>query len=151
MSRNARMTLVVLLGAAAVGYVLVRPTLATSLWIVLIEFVVAIPIVAIVLWLALRPSRPRHERAPEWRRHEQKIRFLPDPEAERMRAPLEAWVADGVAAEEAAEVLARASGVDAPARARLREEMRAASSKRRRVALLAAHARDPNEEKQPGA
>ena len=152
MSRKARLSLVIGLGVAIVAYILVRPLFARSLWIIIWEFVIALPVIALVLWLALKPSLPRRrERAPEWRRHAQKIRELPDPEAARLRAPLEAWVADGARAEEAEDVLARASGADERTRARLREEMRAASSKRRRLALLKNHARSTNAENQPGA
>ena len=151
-------------GAALVAYLVVRPGLAAqNPHLHLYEFPLAVLAVSLLLWGTLRtPKAARPAPPPEWRRHEQVVRPLPDPEQGRLRAPLDAWLADGSRAAEAADVLARAEGDDDPARRdalreRLAREMGEARSARKRAALLRRHARalpttpSTNAPKTPGA
>lgn len=137
-----KLTPVLVLGALLVAYVLARPALAENVeHLGIIEYPVGLLLTALLVWLALR--RPREERAPEpplWRRHEQVVRPLPDPEVARLEAPLRAWVEKGESPEAAAAVLARARARD-PAEAdalalTLAAEMSSASNARARRKLL---------------
>lgn len=120
-----RVVPVLLLGGVFVAYVVVRPALAgavphLSIW----EYPAGLLLGALLVGVALR--RPRAERpvaAPAWTRHRQVVRAVPDAEAARMRAPLDAWVERGVGLDEAALVVAKARARDAAEAERIRPEI----------------------------
>lgn len=131
-----RLTALGLAGGAVVAYVAVRPGIAAqNPYLHLAEFPIAVALLGLILLATLRPPRDERRRAiVDWRRHEQKVRQLPDPEAARLRAPLDAWVQDGARHEDAASVVARASGADADDA--LRARMADLRTKRARAAFL---------------
>lgn len=145
---------VIVLGVASVGYILARGALIgvipnLNLW----EYPVGALVVGTLLWLALRkPRAARPPPEPEWRKHAQVIRALPDAEAMRLEAPLSAWLETGERPEAAADVLATAATYEPRAReetrARLSKELAAARTRRQRETILQKQAKiDPN----PGA
>ncbi|HET6405177.1 MAG TPA: hypothetical protein VFH78_11055 [Candidatus Thermoplasmatota archaeon] len=138
-----RLIPVFLMGALAIGYVLVRPGLLGRVpYLDILEFPVGTLVVAILLWAALARRRPK---APPvaWRRHAQVVRDLPDPALRPDVAALERWVHSGEDPSAAADVIARARTHDAVERERLRaqlaSELTVKASRRKRESLLKKH------------
>lgn len=153
-----KVAIVFVTGLLLVAYVAVRPTLAAQWpYIHLAEFPVAIVVLGTVLWATLRvPRAMRPPPAPEWRRHEQKIRALPDPEAKRLQAAVDEWLAEGGRVDDAADVLARAVGNDAAERDELRarfaqEMQQVKSSRKKRAAFLKSRLSTAPKTRAPGA
>jgi hypothetical protein len=130
------------LGVLLVGYVLARPALAGMVpHLGIVEYPAGLLLGGLLVYAGLR--RPRAEReppAPEWRRHEQVVRPVPDAELARHEAPLRAWVERGEDPSAAAAVLARGQTRDPAEAQRLQTTLtdtlaRAASPKARRNLL----------------
>lgn len=130
-----------------VAYLAVRPTLAAATpYLLLIEFPTALVLLALVAGLLVRRSRadaPAPVAATPWRRHEQVVRALPDPEIKRLRDPLDGWLADGSRLDEASRVVALAASRagagdahDGALESRVRERMAQARGRRRRESAL---------------
>lgn len=83
------------LAALGVAYAALRPTLMGVVWhLEILEVPAAILVAAPLVWLTVRPEpSPPHRPSDEWRRHEQVVRLLPDPEA----APLARELAERAA------------------------------------------------------
>ena len=109
-----RLVPVLVLGGLLVAYVALRPALLgqvpeLGIW----EYPLGLGVAALLLYAALRRPRPeRDPPLPVWRRHVQVVRAVPDPEVERLHAPLRAWQERGEAPEAAARVVAQASARD---------------------------------------
>ena len=153
-----KLAIVLVTGALLVAYIAVRPALATRWpYLHLAEFPIAVLVLGTVLWAALRvPRAERPPPAPAWRRHEQKVRSLPDPEAARLQSALGAWIAEGGSVEAAADILARAVGNDTTERDALRErfaqEMRQLKpSRKKRAAFLKTRLSNAPKTRAPGA
>lgn len=136
-----RLVPVALMGALGIAYVLARPALAASIpYLAILEFPVGALVLGILLWLALARRTPRPEPQPEWRRHEQVVRALPDPATRAYMEPVEAWLETGERAEEAAVVLAKAATTEPAAQERLRAQLlpqlTLKASRRKRESLL---------------
>lgn len=131
----------VALGLVVGLWLVARPSVL-ALWPMgaLVEFPIALVVVALLLWLAARPARARERPEAPWRRHEQVVRPLPDPETAPLERALDAWVDGGKDPDRAADVLARALEMDddrrAAARQRLLQDMGAATNRRKREALV---------------
>lgn len=112
-----RLAPVLVLGVLFVAYVVARPALAEGVpHLGIAEYPLGLLVAGTLVYVALR--RPRAEREPEppvWRRHEQVVRAVPDPEVARLDAPLRAWLDAGERPEEAARVLALSQARDAKA------------------------------------
>lgn len=139
-----RLVPVVLLGVLAVGYILARPALAERFPdLAIAEFPAGMLVVGALIYSAMRRRTPEAPAAP-WRRHEQVVRVLPDPAAERLEGVLERWVESGEGAAEAADVLACATAQHVADRERLRAEIARSlsdlGSRRKREALLERYA-----------
>jgi hypothetical protein len=119
----------------AIAYVLARPVIGRavphlSIW----EYPIGAAFVATLVLLALRtPPAERPHEEPGWRKHRQVVRVLPDPEAQRLAAPLEQWARTGRDAGAAADVLARATGQTPET---LTPLLAGAATERKRRALL---------------
>lgn len=129
------------LGLAAGVWLIARPAvLAQWPMAALLEFPVGLAVVGLLCWLAARPARVKEKPEAPWARHEQVVRPLADPEAVPLAAAVDAWVESGQGAEAAADVLARALDPDDARRdahrQRLLQDMAAASSRRKREALV---------------
>ena len=125
-----RLLPLVLLAALALAWMAVRPQKGNA---TLLEYPIAILLVVLLLWDAARDPRPVPVAAPPLRRHEQVVRDVPDPDARALVAALDAYVATGARAPEAADALARATGGDA---ATILPTLTRATSRRKREALL---------------
>ena len=104
--RWSRIVPVVVLGLLAVGYLLLRDSLMGRIaHLGILEFPVAVLVFGILLYLALRPAA-KPVPPPEWRRHEQIVRQMPDPAATSLASIVERYIETGEAPDEAARVLA---------------------------------------------
>lgn len=137
------------LGVLLVGYVAARPALAANLpHLAIIEYPVGLLLGGLLVYVGLR--RPREEReppVPEWRRHEQVVRPVPDAEVARHEAPLRAWLERGEDPAAAARVIARAQARDADEADRLHpsltDTLAGARSPKARRNLLTDLAKNP--------
>lgn len=147
--RPDRTTLRRILGFAALAllaglWLVVRPTvLRVEPFARFYEFPVGLALVALLAWVAMRPARARETPERPWRRHAQVVRAVPDPEAAPLESALDAWVERGDDPQAAARVLARALDIDADAATRLEAEMRSATSRRKREAIVERAAANP--------
>lgn len=134
------------------GYVVARPALAAAFPdLTIAEFPAGLLVVGGLLYWAFRRGEPQAPPAP-WRRHEQVVRELPDPAAERFEHALDRWVQSGENPDEAADILARATAQHAADRERLRAEIAQSlseqGSRRKREAILERYA---NKQSKTGA
>ncbi|HUR67724.1 MAG TPA: hypothetical protein VM370_00630 [Candidatus Thermoplasmatota archaeon] len=130
------------MGALAIAYVVMRPSLASRVrHLGILEFPAGAALVAAFLWASLARRKP--EPAPRWRRHEQIVRPLPDPALTPAVAVLERWIETGEASDEAARVVARAATTDEGEQqalaARLAKDMTLTSSRKKRGSFLNKH------------
>jgi hypothetical protein len=126
---------------------LARPRIASrNADLELVEFPVSLLLIGLVVWKVVKPT-PTEPSAttPPWRRHEQVVRALPDPESLRLRSTLATWVLHGSQRAEASDILANAATLDEAARARLQarhaDAMAAATTAKRRAEYLREHER----------
>ena len=122
------------LAIAAACYLALRPMLAANApdlrWI---EFPIALLAAGLVMHAALRVPRARRVPAPQWRRHEQVVRALPDAERVRLAESLDAWTRSGEGADEAIRILALATERDPTD---ISAGARAATTQRQRVRFI---------------
>lgn len=114
----------------------------------IVEYPVGLVLGGLLVYAGLRrPQEEREPPVPEWRRHVQVVRPVPDAEAARHEAPLRAWVERGEDPAAAARVVARAQARDPSEAERLHpsltETLAAARSPKARRALLTDLARKP--------
>jgi len=121
------------LALIGVAWIAVRPFVAVP-HLLLYEFPIGAALVALLVWIALRKPKRGGPASPAWRKHEQVVRPLPDPEAARLEAALENWARTGDGVQEAATVVAAARGDDA---ARYLPLLSKPTRERQRRALLA--------------
>jgi hypothetical protein len=137
------------LGVLLVGYVAARPMLAASLpHLGILEYPVGLVLGGLLVYVGLRrPKAEREPPVPEWRRHVQVVRPVPDAERTRHEAPLRAWVERGEDPAAAALVIARARTRDPAEAERLRstltETLAGARSPKARRNLLTDLAKKP--------
>lgn len=120
------------LAAMGAAYVAARPALAATVpHLDIVEFPVTLVVAAPLLWLAARPARPPRRLEAPWKRHEQVVRVLDDPETAPLETDLRAWVERGASPDRARAIFSRVDPT-------LGEMTTKASTRRKREALLRA-------------